>query len=114
MGLLFTGAAVLLFALPANAQLAPPNSVGVKVTGSNPVPPTGKGRIQAAFRALGFSLEVAWTGGAALLVRREVLEASLLEPNSKYNPGQVVGADVNFCKRARGRLPHPRRPPTSR
>ena len=29
MGFLFTGAAVLLFALPANAQLAPPNSVGV-------------------------------------------------------------------------------------
>ena len=45
--------------------------------------------------------EVAWTGGAALLVRREVLEALSPGPWFPYDHGQPAGEDINFCKLAR-------------
>ena len=45
--------------------------------------------------------EVAYTGGAALLVRREVLEALHPGPYFEYHPGTAKGNDVNFCKLAR-------------
>ena len=45
--------------------------------------------------------EVASTGGAALLVRREVLEALAPGPYFEYTPGRMHGEDVNFCRAAR-------------
>ena len=45
--------------------------------------------------------EVACTGGAALLVRREVLEAMSPGPYFEYTPGAMHGEDINFSKRAR-------------
>ena len=45
--------------------------------------------------------EVATTGGAALLVRREVLEALSPGPYFPYDRDQPDGEDGNFCKLAR-------------
>ena len=45
--------------------------------------------------------EVAYTGGGALLVRREVLEALAPGPYFQYIPGRMVGEDANFCHLAR-------------
>lgn len=45
--------------------------------------------------------EVAWTGGAALLVRREVFEALAPGPFFEYQDGYAAGEDVNFCKLVR-------------
>ena len=47
------------------------------------------------------TFEVAYTGGAALLIRREVLLALSPGPYFEYNPGSAAGSDVNFCKRVR-------------
>ncbi len=45
--------------------------------------------------------EVASTGAAALLVRREVLEALSPGPYFQYDRDRPVGEDINFCKLAR-------------
>ena len=45
--------------------------------------------------------EVASTGGAALLVRREVLEALAPGPYFQYLPGEMAGEDIDFCNRVR-------------
>ena len=48
----------------------------------------------------GGPFEAAWTGGAALLVRREVLEA--MAPGPYFGPSSKgAGGDVDFCLRAR-------------
>ena len=49
----------------------------------------------------GGPFEVASTGGAALLVRREVLEALSPGPYFPYDRDQPGGEDGNFCKLAR-------------
>ena len=47
------------------------------------------------------SFKAAWTGAAATLVRREVLEALAPGPYFTPPPGQDGSGDVAFCKRAR-------------